>query len=361
MYPILPGDSGEDIRTLKGVDLTAPGPQPYVELWMTPVTKISGRVTDAQGESVVEAGVTLARLVWSQGQYVLANLNDILVVTDADGFYSMSLPVSAGNYFLKVVPGSLSQAFPPQYYPGVSHPEQQSPVRISPGVDLSGMCIRFETSTQSSVRFGLKLRPGLPETSELLSDYLGLGESPLSAQVRRLGAGRIEAERFRIGVTFLGEDVWELEPLGAGAYELLLRYSPALTRAFPDLNWEGVGTIGLFQLSVDSTDGDQIDLGTIAPGQPISIPGRVIFPAKAGAGTPFPEFSFFSTGFPGPRLYATPAPDGTFRMSAWGPEVFDFVVPPLTDGWYVASVRSGARDVLKDGLDIGRRVGYGRG
>jgi hypothetical protein len=148
----------------------------------------------------------------------------------------------------------------------------------------------------------------------------------------------------------LGNDVYRIGPLSPGVYEVGVNYTTWVTGSL-DRDWDQLDPIASFEVSLDDRD---VDVGTvqIAPHQRIS--GGVRLRATEPS-----DFDFDQIGnvaiidhFSNVRQ-APVGPDGDFVLSGVSAGLFEFNLPKLPTGWYVASVMSGGRNVGRDGLLVG--------
>jgi hypothetical protein len=162
---IYPGTdaAAADTRDVQLADAGFPG---AVELWMAPLSSITGRVVGADGVPVRGASVSLVAPAWYLGRRVLVNTNTSAlnrdVSTDKDGFYELA--ATPGDHYIEVRAPDLS--FPPHYYPGVPFPEEAALIRVGSGGDQSNLDISVGGVDLFSIRFGLRLPevlPGVPE------------------------------------------------------------------------------------------------------------------------------------------------------------------------------------------------------
>jgi hypothetical protein len=110
-------------------------------------------------------------------------------------------------------------------------------------------------------------------------------------------------------------------------------------------------------MSVVVEDGD-VDLGTVGETPKVAVAGRVAFRAMSGTASysgelPGQILAGFATG--GVARRSAPGDDGAFAFEWVPPGVFEFRVDPedVQEGWRLASDRSGGRDVLLDGVEVG--------
>lgn len=325
------------------IDLT-PGPAPDVELWIVTGVTVSGRVSRPDGEAMEDVFVGLMEVAYDDGRRRLVydvSVYDPFTRTDEDGRYSVTVP--PGRYYLIVDPDDRAL---PVFYPGVDAIEDAIPLTLSPGIDQPGIDVGLrEVVGTRRVRFRLSVTGDSPHLSH--------------ARLRRLGPAPIESPEYGLPLSQLEDDIWEIQPLPPGVYDLHLRYSGLGTQP-------GVGQLAArLRLVVD--DGD-VDLGVVEPDGQRDIAGR--FVVQGGEIDPS-RLSFRLQYDDDPKISipATISPDGLLLFEGLPPGLFRLVFPKLIRGsatptspfrpaaaaesaWYVASARSGSQDVLRDGLSV---------
>jgi hypothetical protein len=280
--------------------------------------------------------------------------------TDENGAYSIrAVP---GQYYLRVRKAETDVILDaaPQYYPGTADLAEAVPITVAPGVDLNGLDVHLEQDEQYRVRFRLPLPEYVPGVPQPLASYLDEGASLLDAWIRPAGPNAIRTGPVRMGLESTGEDLWQTIPLPAGDYELLLQYPGSLAGDVKEVldwdawdpRWARLSPIGRVSFLLEHED---LELGTIAETPKSSVGGRVVFrPAEgteAYAGQ-LPALIFRERGFSAWRR-TVPAPDGTFSVQWLFPGVFEVEPEDVPAGWYVAAIRSGGRDLLRHGLEVG--------
>jgi hypothetical protein len=286
--------------------------------------------------------------------------------TDEDGRYAIWQP--PGNYYLRVTSpdGSFSQV----YYPSVGYPEDAVPWNVGGGIDLDGIDIVLPRNELFRLTFRFSVPEYLPGVPEPLSSYLD-GNLPVQAWVRPLGRGVIGSAPFQISLSLLEDGSYITGPLSAGEYELWLTY---WIRLWPTLGgipeWDvdrvaslrsDLDPIARLRITLNSRDSEDanVDLGTIQESAKTLVPGRLTFRTARGSTVDpavFAELSFRDTVFAGIATSGRQtgvSTDGTFAVRLHS-GLFRFAAPSsMPNGHYVASVRSGARDVLNEGLLVG--------
>lgn len=359
---VLPPDSADTVFVAAQpteVDLRSGGPAPFPEVWITQLVSVSGRVVDAAGEPVADAAIDLRERVWSEGRWVLESAHLVSgngVRTDEDGRYQVR--IGPGDYYLWVRPRACCDAFQPQYYPGVPYAEDATVVAVRAGVDLPGLNVRLrETEDAYSVRFGLTLPDFLPGvlTSRPLPTYVG-DDPPIDAWFLPRGRGLIAAGgRVPARLEAVGDNIYQTSPMPPGEYDLSLEYSPEFQNKIapsndrlerPDL------VMGIARLRVRLVDQD-LDLGVISA-TPVPVSGRVRARGEHAYAVDRGRVALLFADAWGYLVTIQAAVDGSFSYSLhrgmYRTLPAGLSGPP--PGWYVASIRSGGRDVLLEGLDV---------
>ena len=211
--------------------------------------------------------------------------------------------------------------------------------------------------------------PGVPEP---LSSFLDDGAPLVEAQVWPIGRGVIDAEAYPVDLEPAEDDTYLTAPLPPGEYEILLRYPAAVFSALRErleaeyVDWR-LDPIARLRITVDSSHPDRdpdgkIDLGTIPQVARFSVPGRVVVRSSDARGLDLGDLPVISLRDVGPLAshskFVSLAEDGTFDIEGVNPGLFSLIFnsAALPDGWYVAAARSGARDVLWNGLEAGGPV-----
>lgn len=341
----------DDVRLRKRIDLSSSRPPMDAALWIASQAAVSGRVVYENGEPVVGIPVDLVSPVTVNGTRRLQqDVIDVIQespVTDEEGYFN--LEASPGDYYLLV-------RFPergPVYYPGVFYPDDATVLSVPAGGTVSGMDIHVVEQALFRVRFEFAVPEFLPGLSQPVSEFLG-NVSPLEAWVRDTGTSSVEILPYKIGLNAQGDDLWVTEPLPPGEHEIELMYTTGLIR---NVNWEQLTPIAIVPFSIDNQD---VNLGRLEPTARIEVTGRV---RLSSAGPPDIDitdlppfvlmFRFFGFGSRvaraaenGSVVWAFVHP-GQFLLSAEG---------SLPSGWYLQSARSGALDVLREGVFAGGAV-----
>jgi hypothetical protein len=366
-----PNDSESFLR-LNGreLELQASGLPSDINLWMLRLSRISGRVLDADDSPLPGICVDLQRRVWFRERFALvpSEFRDDFGTdcrTDEDGRFTVLAPV--GEYYLRArtldIGGVWSEAV--RYYPGVMAVGEALPVVVGVS-DTSGFDIRFEEADSYRVRFRVDIPEYLPGVPEPLVSFLEEGEEQLTeARIQATAALDMMPSAVRVSLdTTVEEGSWVTPALPPGQYDLLLKYMPAFARSLRDaMGWEiedpefsRLLVIGRVSFGLEDED---IDLGTIPAAPKTDVEGRLVFRNMTGT-SPYSgeipsQLGFEDSTAVGASKYARVEADSTFTIYGMHPGVFDFLegVLDVPDGWYLASIRSGSREVLLDGLQVG--------
>lgn len=359
--PVLPDSDDERRRASVRTETLRLGRgefPPDLVVWMPSRVRVSGRVSGPDGQPLPDMEVSLWRLGWSGERTLLMAMDTPWGPrTDGEGRYELYAP--PGEYYVEARAVSADN-YPRHYYPGVLYPEEAAPVVLRAGVDLIGIDITMGDTGLYRVRFSLDLPP-LPGLTEPPSAYLAEDAVLLGALINPVGLGRIAVGRLWYGVPLerIGEHTWELgQLLGPGEYDLSLSCDAgALLRQLrllgydPDLYRQPFRIVNT-RITVNPDDADgagHIDLGTIPVPPRVTVAGRVLVRGLDRGSIDVAELRLT----PG---NVSVAADGTFIVEDNMPvrTRFGFAPRSIPEGWYVESIRSGALDVLREGLDLTR-------
>jgi hypothetical protein len=332
--PFRPDDPEMQFWRGRTVDLGQALVPPDLELWFEPLSAVSGRVLDADGAAVEGAVVLPMAVAWRSGFRELYQVfQPDRQVTDPGGQFRLSVP--SGRYYLHVLPET-GAAFFPQFYLRARTPEDAAPVVVARGSEVGGLDVTLVEVESRPVRFSV------PPNEDV--------DDRLTAWLLPRGRGLVRQLPYPIELTRT-EDGWLLPPLPSGGYDLLLKRRPQppgpvyARRAF-ELDAE-----------VDPEAGP-LDLGAIPPSPAVRLTGRVRAISAAVSSRPPGSTEFFS--FEDVEFGRAQTLDvdhdesgGSFSLDLY-PGLFRFrVVGRLPAGWRVATVTSGSRDLLRDGLAVG--------
>jgi hypothetical protein len=338
----LPGDPDSRTAGTRVVLDGVVGMNHEVALGIDVPGRISGVVRDAEGNPL-RLRVSLARMRYRYGRRTIETFGGrgAVATTGELGGYTVSAP--AGEYYLIVSDGS----GPVQYYPGVVVPETAIPLKIPANAELSGTNVTVSEVDSRRVRFSFPLPPAPENLASVV---------PIRALVRPLGRGQMESAPYTVNLESLGDGGYRSPPLAPGMYEFMLNYATEIRRALPNLDWNQMDPITRFRVTLA---GEDVDLGPIVQGPHANIDGRVVLPENRTQEIDLgrvPGFSFVDTAFGGNVLLAVPGSDGRFRLEGVVSGQYAFGTDRLPsawpDGWYIASVTAGGRDILGDGLDV---------
>lgn len=366
LEPYFPdGTSPDALRSVKTLSLTNEGPPVVTELWLTPLSKVSGWVLGSDGEPASEMRVQLARTVWDGGLRLEAVPGARAAITDENGAFELKTP--AGEYLVAVLPPRGQSGASPiyYYYPNAIYPEDAIRISVQTEASLTGITVSLPRSSLLRTRFQMAIREDLFGGTGLASEYVEESRL-LEAWLSPRGRGQIRRNAYRVDLEFLGDDTWETPPLQEGEYDLLVTYSAAVADALRsvggvDFDWDRLTPISVVYMNLDQrndTDLDGIvDLGVLPVSPKQSIQGRVsILGQTEDMDLASFVVGFQDTVFRGWGGYADVDDGGTFEVGGLhpglyrlSPLVLNWKLPP---GYYIASVSSGG-DVLKDGLLVG--------
>jgi len=353
--------------TLSGAD----GNREGLSLWLVPRARVSGRITGPAGAPVNGVTVLGFTVTWRLGQQEMASAAGAR--TDSDGHFELMLP--EGTYYISAMPTAQSEGTSPWFYPGVHYPEDAAPLRVSArvpsGIDQPGIDLRLNYTDLFRLQFRVPVPDSLPGVSGPLSEYRG-DEHPVEVWVRPLGRGRIVSPAYRIALEVQENDTYLTAPVAPGEYELLIKHPPSLFRSIARTHSGDAAQaaavlnpfdpIARLRVTVDErAEENPLDLGTIEAGRNAAIQGRVNTRTPKGdaidLGEIFEGVGFRDVDFLSVAMRAvSPDADGEFVVDGFHPGLFQFRPPDaghLRPGWYVRSVTSGTRDILKDGLRVG--------
>ena len=336
------------------VDVGEGGLPPRVDLWMTPRSEISGQVFDERREPVVGGRIVPLRQGYMNGRHVLIYNPAIAVetLTDETGSYTLSVP--PGEYYIQMRPES-DQASPTLYYPGALHPEEAVPVTVRQEANLQALNWYLQDDEQFRVSFRLSLTQYTDGTEERRTSSPEENPVPLDVWLRPIRPGLIDIPAVEIDLENRDGEGYSLVPrVAAGEYELLIKSASILRNAMPGVDWNRVDPIAILRVTV--ADGD-LDLGAIQPSPRARVTGRVLMRSVQGRSMDvrsLPRLWFRDTAFSiaAGSIELRPSEEGIFVLDGVHPGLLRFSVnaDDMPDGWYVASVSDGVRDVLRNGL-----------
>jgi hypothetical protein len=237
---------------------------------------------------------------------------------------------------------------------------------VRSGVDLTGINVVLGLGDAElyPIRFNLDLHAALPELPAAPQTYLQTGTAAIRAYALPLSNGRFRlSEPTEIDLAVLGDGTYRTPPLATGDYELILHYSGQLVNAVGlewNSYWQQRDPFARLRVSVNpetqEADGDgTLNLGTIPESPKVTIPIRIIAPPALDMVLPDGLWFWFTdTVFGGAGLRPTTSDYGFVLEGAY-PGLFRFEAEAnrVPNGWHIAAVRSGGRDVLRNGLEVG--------
>lgn len=324
-----------------------PGLPPDIGLWSRPRAFVSGQVTDADGNPVESASVSLVQPIYSRGRWGFFSSGAFVTRTDADGRYEIAAP--PGRYYLQL----RDFEGPNLYYPDEVDLARAVQLTVGRGTVMPEMNFVRRDDAALRIRFAFPLPEAPPELADIAA---------LTLSARRLHSDPLQIETGTISPKLerLDGGPYQTAPLPPGEYDLLLRYRRELIEAMPEVEWSRLDPILRRVVVLEDED---VDLGLLFPDARASISGRVIVDGDEAASfamESLPEFQF--TPLPsgaGMTFVPDVAVDGRFVVDSVFPGHYRFsynALRPqrnwLPDGWYVRAITSGGQNVLKDGLNV---------
>ena len=316
----IPGNAGIPV-------VLVPGQRIELTLSLSPAPVVKGRVLDHRGLPVVRVRVIPFRLVWDGSGVLTPAYFPALTTNDLGEFRSASL--DSGEYGFKVEPPMLKSAgteslFYASYYPGVPNRSRALPVRLESGVETQlndlillpapGGALRLEIVNDASQA---------PSTGKALVYVRRKDETTASPPISMSETTKVV----------------EIGHLAPGSYDIEAYFPLGSATA---------------KATVEILDRD-VTLDFLVR-KSVEISGRVVIGGESGRAVSGVRIRLVDPSLPGkvsPVLISRP--DGTFAGGA-PPGVFPIQyrveVTNIPTGAYVAAVRSGDRDVLRDGLDL---------
>jgi protocatechuate 3,4-dioxygenase beta subunit len=184
-----PGEPRTSLQVAAGQQITD------INFTMPRAGVITGKVTDEDGEAIVNANVQAIVRLYRQGRSVMSPL--ATAVTDDLGVYRLhDLP--AGRYFVQAtkrpVSGRPGMYYAPSIYPGVAHASDAQSVLVTGGAEAGGINFRSHESAVYTVSGRvMDIRTAQPIANSVISflseDVLSAGWS--TASIGANGAFRI--------------------------------------------------------------------------------------------------------------------------------------------------------------------------
>ncbi len=315
---------------------------PDIELWLEPRRTVSGSVVHASGAPVAAVEVSMVEAGYFNGttRVFYDSLAGGTTETMADG--SFSVTAAARRYYLRAssADGPLAISY---YYPGVPFAEDAVPLDLRTAASFPGFDVTFREVTAFEVRVSIR-DPLVP------LDWTE--NNPLDAHIRPIGRGRIHETRQQAIIEQTDVETWSIPGLPPGQYELFLEYSRQIQQSFPELDWTRLNPISKEYFVVE--DGP-VDLEVIARNANSDFPGVVSSTDGSRFAAPDLRVVLQDTDYLLARQSSVRS-DGAFDLEGVPPGLYSVGVFGLLQGWYVRSIVSGGRDLLREGLAA---AGYG--
>lgn len=305
---------------------------PQLEVRMSPLAGISGRVLDES-----DVPVAHARVQFHWGENWLCSMPSCLGVfrsadTDENGEYRITGLDLPGAWLLSATPPSqespedranLNLARVQTFYPGVIDPRLSLRVMLRAGSDIPNLDIKLAMVPVHHVRGVVVDAHGNPVSGATVTLTRGV-EFPAMSRVTKT-EGKFE-------FTAAAEAEW--------------RISAKFDRAGHQL-WTGRS------LYVQTDDVDDVEL---RPAAPFSTEGKIIFETPVGAPAPKPPsatiaFNTAPLGLPGSPtatfLTATPDSRGDFHVANIYSAGYQILPGPAPPQYFLDSIRLGGSDALE--------------
>jgi hypothetical protein len=346
---------------------------------LTRASVIEGRILNSSREPIASATVTALRVwidngrrilrppgsssSWSPGAVSPGNVSGFQMTTDDGGRFRL-FGLESGDYFLQVwlrQGGTVATYF----YPGIASLDQAVPIRLIPGNDALLGDVIVRRSPRYSVTFSVPLAC----KSTAFHLVQGRGEGLEITLLNSLSADQPSADLMPsarvtgLGFTRAGSNRWIGTNLAPGSYDV---YHTSCSSSDRDST-----SIGHLHFRIVDRD---VDAGSMEMRDARPLVGRITAtPAAAqfvqqlsNRAMAFYDFdhssplllpvtsAFFSEVF-GDRVLVRPpyqlAQDGAFRIPMF-PGLYGVNVVPLPEQVFIASVKSGGREVRDSGIDF---------
>jgi hypothetical protein len=310
---------------------------PHLEVKLSPLAGISGRVLDESGLPVPHA-----RVQFHWGENWLCSIPSCLGVfhsvdTDENGEYRITGLDLPGAWLLSAIPPSQELregrensdlARVQTFYPGVIDPRLAVRVMLRAGSDIPNLDIRLAAVPVHQVRGVVVDTHGNPVSGAAVTLTRGV-EFPAMTRVTKTGG------RFEFPAAAQGE--W--------------RISAKVDQAGPEL-WTSRS------IYVKSDDLDDVEL---RPAAPFAMEGKIILETPEGTPVPKPPtvtmaFNNAALGLPGSpaATFLTGAPDtrGDFHVGNIYSAGYQILPGPAPPQYYLDSIRLGGRDALEADTEL---------
>lgn len=316
------------------LDLNEKGSSGSIELGMTPLGVLTGRVSDSDGQPVMGGLVQAYLKTFAYGTSAFIAKGRVVATNDL-GEYRIS-GLGPGTYFIGISfrsgPGSqaVGPAFCASYYPKGSQFSTASPIPLAPGSTVSGLDIIVGREETWTVR-GLLVEAStmLPVSSASITAYrkdaFSLG--PVASSI--------------VQVASL-EGAFEVPALPAGTYVLIV-------------NQSGRRLSDLFEIVIGRSDVNlNLRLGRAAG---LSVSSRVLKEREAETDGAFDFSSLRITLLPDMIPHGGLGPValsklGIASIGPLAPGSYRFFISGVPKGLTVVAARSRGKDLLRDGLTL---------
>jgi 5-hydroxyisourate hydrolase-like protein (transthyretin family) len=297
---------------------------------------ITGTVVDDEGDPIMGAHVSIYSNVRQRGTQTLQPANSAM--TDSHGQYRIA-NVFPGEYLLAVnsdgevmkgraevsagEPQQQHFVFEPQFYPAASDPKAATKLKLASGQDLEGVNFRLQAVPMAILRGRVIVPAGVD---------VGNG---LQVSVTQNFWGR---RQMRGGFAPAPDFAFQIPGLRPGIYRLIAQAS------VQGKEYRGAQQVQLgHENDVSVTLEPAVELsGSVK----IEGPGAEKFTIDNVALTPGDELPM------GRPVRARVDKDGTFKLPAVLPGIWDISATPVPPGGYIKSMRLGDQDVLTEEMTI---------
>jgi len=291
-----------------------------LEGFLTPASRISGRVLDGRGYPVKNARVDV--VLFSDSINLHTDIH-----TDDNGRFTMPLGPVRQNFTLVATPPSgwkppapdpdtnEARAWVRTYYPSAALRELAAAIAVPPSGDLDGIEIKLLALPMHSIRGVLLNAEGEPAPKT----EMGLWDARLT-----------------------GEPAFSVTSAADGSFQIL-HVPEGEWRLVSETGAGGVTFRASEPMEVKSRDIEGLKLRLSAQ---IVVSGRVIFETRQGVPAPEPPQFLLNARHAGPRFAQTSRasradPDGRFEFHDLYPGVYSLSTGPAPPGYYLDSIRLG--------------------
>ncbi len=312
-------DAGKDVKDLK--------------ITLTPLSVVSGTVTEETGDPIASWEVRLWQIDYGQDERrTLVGRSG--AQSRADGTFRIT-NVPPGRYYLSAgIPpqddGRMRASRPPRldlvktFYPSELDFSRSAVVDVTPGAELRGMDIRVRKAQVYSISGSLVPGPGADDA--VGQDLRLFGEDGLGDLVQ-MGTARVQSS----------DNSWQFRGFAPGEYLILGGGDEG-----------GVNPQHCIRRRVSVTDSDL--KGLVFPlGDCPQLTGTIKFEDAPTEVPPSVTLTDSLTGF---NRNSESNADGSFRTAHLAQSVYFIDIPGLPANAYVKSARSGSQDLVHSPLDI---------